>query len=370
MDLLHRKLLYDTVNYTVVCIAGCDPPDDYCNTDCCGFSLLKCTASRLPPFPPASPEHTLPKRFLVLALVLGITVISLLCLTIYYKFYSGPCMRRRRRDPEQRRSEIREEFLDEDHGPVLDHPIWYINTVGLQPSVINSISVCKFKKGDGLVEGADCAVCLSEFEEDETLRLLPKCNHAFHIPCIDTWLRSHTNCPMCRAPIVVPNPIAEGSASGAAGVVGGEEAQIGVSETESGDGELRIQTEEGDEEGGDFHSQDEQDRRKGIEEEEEEGIQPLRRSISLDSLSAFKIHQALACVSDTNSVVKENESGAEIAPKRVDSSNQSLIKFMASSSIGRSLQIGPSSLKRSLSCGGKLFLQRYSRNSSSSVLPL
>ncbi|XP_065862725.1 RING-H2 finger protein ATL54-like [Euphorbia lathyris] len=272
MDTVRRKLLYDTVNYTVGCIAECNPIDDYCNTDCCDFSLLKCTASRVPPFPPASPQHTLPKRFLVLALVLGITVISLLCLTIYYKFYSGPCMRRRRRDPKQRRSEIREESLDEDRGPVLDHLIWYINTVGLQPSVINSISVCKFKKGDSLVEGADCAVCLSEFEEDETLRLLPKCNHASHIPCIDTWLRSHTNCPMCRAPIVVPNPIAEGSASGVAGVV--KEAQIGVSETESGDGELRIQIEEG--EGDDLNSQDEQDRRKGIEEEEE-GIQPMRR---------------------------------------------------------------------------------------------
>ncbi|CAL1395531.1 unnamed protein product [Linum trigynum] len=48
----------------------------------------------------------------------------------------------------------------------------------------------------------NCSVCLSEFEEGESLRLLPKCSHAFHIPCIDTWLRSHKNCPLCRAPIV------------------------------------------------------------------------------------------------------------------------------------------------------------------------
>lgn len=32
--------------------------------------------------------------------------------------------------------------------------------------------------------------------------LVPKCNHAFHIYCIDTWLRSHTNCPLCRARII------------------------------------------------------------------------------------------------------------------------------------------------------------------------
>ncbi|PWA41183.1 Zinc finger, RING/FYVE/PHD-type [Artemisia annua] len=59
-----------------------------------------------------------------------------------------------------------------------------------------------FKKSDNLIEGSDCSVCLSEFQDEETLRLLPKCNHAFHIPCIDTWLSSHTNCPLCRAGIL------------------------------------------------------------------------------------------------------------------------------------------------------------------------
>ncbi|KAF1001522.1 hypothetical protein AG4045_000284, partial [Apium graveolens] len=55
--------------------------------------------------------------------------------------------------------------------------------------------------------GTDCSVCLTEFQDDETLRLLPKCNHAFHIPCIDTWLRSHTTCPLCRAGIVPNNDV-------------------------------------------------------------------------------------------------------------------------------------------------------------------
>jgi len=84
----------------------------------------------------------------------------------------------------------------------VDHPVWLIATVGLQQSVINSITVWKYKRNEGLVEGTECSVCLNEFQEEEALRLLPKCNHAFHVPCIDTWLRSHTNCPLCRASIV------------------------------------------------------------------------------------------------------------------------------------------------------------------------
>ncbi|KAL9661078.1 hypothetical protein QQ045_025898 [Rhodiola kirilowii] len=91
-----------------------------------------------------------------------------------------------------------EPMMEED--PV-DHPIWYIRTQGLQQSVIDSISVVKYKKDEGLVEGNDCSICLSEFEEDESLRLLPKCAHAFHVPCIDQWFRSHKNCPLCRSPI-------------------------------------------------------------------------------------------------------------------------------------------------------------------------
>lgn len=30
-------------------------------------------------------------------------------------------------------------------------------------------------------------------------RDLPKCHHVFHVECIDMWLSSHSNCPICRA---------------------------------------------------------------------------------------------------------------------------------------------------------------------------
>ncbi|XP_075098836.1 uncharacterized protein LOC107815272 [Nicotiana tabacum] len=97
------------------------------------------------------------------------------------------------------------ELEDQDHDPS-NHEPWHASTGGLDEAVIKSITVFKYKKGDGLLtEGTDCSVCLSEFQEDESLRLLPKCSHAFHVTCIDTWLKSHSNCPLCRANIIFPN---------------------------------------------------------------------------------------------------------------------------------------------------------------------
>ncbi|KAJ4777642.1 RING-H2 finger A3A [Rhynchospora pubera] len=77
---------------------------------------------------------------------------------------------------------------------------------GVDPSVIKSIPVVAFKKGE---EGEkmkslsiqECAVCLADFQEKESIKVLPGCSHAFHIDCIDTWLQFNANCPMCRSVI-------------------------------------------------------------------------------------------------------------------------------------------------------------------------
>nr|AFK42834.1 unknown [Lotus japonicus] len=44
----------------------------------------------------------------------------------------------------------------------------------------------------------ECVICLSEFTDGEKVRVLPKCNHGFHVRCIDKWLSSHSSCPKCR----------------------------------------------------------------------------------------------------------------------------------------------------------------------------
>jgi E3 ubiquitin-protein ligase ATL6/9/15/31/42/55 len=79
---------------------------------------------------------------------------------------------------------------------------------GLDASVIDTFPTLEYKvvKGLKIGKGAlECAVCLNEFEDDETLRLIPKCDHVFHPECIDEWLASHTTCPVCRANLA-PQP--------------------------------------------------------------------------------------------------------------------------------------------------------------------
>ncbi|KAK4359801.1 hypothetical protein RND71_022030 [Anisodus tanguticus] len=45
---------------------------------------------------------------------------------------------------------------------------------------------------------SECVICLSEFVVGEKIKILPKCNHGFHVKCIDKWLNSHSSCPTCR----------------------------------------------------------------------------------------------------------------------------------------------------------------------------
>lgn len=77
----------------------------------------------------------------------------------------------------------------------------------IEASLVQLIPAQKYEKGMSLVgEDVTCVVCLGEFEEGEELRTLPECKHSFHVHCIDMWLYSHLNCPICRAN-ATPSPV-------------------------------------------------------------------------------------------------------------------------------------------------------------------
>ncbi|XP_062087969.1 RING-H2 finger protein ATL3 [Humulus lupulus] len=77
---------------------------------------------------------------------------------------------------------------------------------GLDTSILQSIPVLVFHPED-FKDGLECAVCLSDLAQGEKARLLPKCNHGFHVDCIDMWFQSHSTCPICR------NSVAQESSS-------------------------------------------------------------------------------------------------------------------------------------------------------------
>ncbi|XP_027769555.1 RING-H2 finger protein ATL52-like [Solanum pennellii] len=82
------------------------------------------------------------------------------------------------------------------------------NTVQV-PNNLNANIVSSFRYTKGEVGGNqqekngdyECAVCLSVFEEGEEVKQLPICRHYFHASCIDMWLCSHLDCPLCRSPV-------------------------------------------------------------------------------------------------------------------------------------------------------------------------
>ncbi|CAI9282174.1 unnamed protein product [Lactuca saligna] len=73
---------------------------------------------------------------------------------------------------------------------------------GLDQAFIDALPLFLYKELMGSKEPIDCVVCLCKFSEQDKLRSLPLCSHAFHIHCIDTLLLSNSTCPLCRVDYV------------------------------------------------------------------------------------------------------------------------------------------------------------------------
>ncbi|GLJ38381.1 hypothetical protein SUGI_0781530 [Cryptomeria japonica] len=80
-----------------------------------------------------------------------------------------------------------------------------VPTMGLNKESVDSLPIFEYKS-QRCTQGLECAVCLSEFQENEKCRILSNCNHSFHIECIDMWFYSHSTCPLCRTAVQPYSP--------------------------------------------------------------------------------------------------------------------------------------------------------------------
>ncbi|KAL6188551.1 hypothetical protein ACLB2K_039943 [Fragaria x ananassa] len=138
------------------------------------------------------------KIMLSAIVVLFFVVILMVCLHLYARWY---LLRARRRNLRRNRRSRRTHMLFHDENAAGVSAA----TRGLDESVLKSLPVFVYESKTHPEAVLECAVCLSEFEENETGRVLPKCKHSFHIECIDMWFHSHSTCPLCRC-AVDPGP--------------------------------------------------------------------------------------------------------------------------------------------------------------------
>lgn len=142
---------------------------------------------------PPSGGYALSGRIMLAAIVMLFAVVVLMiCLHIYARWYLQRARRLhqlRRRSRRSNRTQL--VFYSEPNSAA---------SRGLDAAVLASLPVFLYSPKT-LPHVVECAVCLSEFEEKDKLRVLPKCNHGFHLECIDMWFHSHSTCPLCRSPV-------------------------------------------------------------------------------------------------------------------------------------------------------------------------
>ncbi|CAF4027053.1 unnamed protein product [Rotaria sp. Silwood1] len=73
------------------------------------------------------------------------------------------------------------------------------NSIGLSESDIERLPTMPYRKTSKSPYADDrYAICLTEYKTDEIVKRL-RCKHFFHPECIGPWLKTSTQCPICRA---------------------------------------------------------------------------------------------------------------------------------------------------------------------------
>uniref|UniRef100_A0A803KPC2 RING-type E3 ubiquitin transferase n=1 Tax=Chenopodium quinoa TaxID=63459 RepID=A0A803KPC2_CHEQI len=142
----------------------------------------------------------------IVSFIMSVIFYIILCSLIIVWAFSVIC--RRYRETNYLRQVVRQSIVV---SPTTSHEL----PRGLENSIIETFPKfsysARFDQDDGLKSQmkttGECAVCLGAFEEKEMVRLLPKCGHVFHADCVDTWLRMHVTCPVCRAILLPDHPL-------------------------------------------------------------------------------------------------------------------------------------------------------------------
>ncbi|KAG8484652.1 hypothetical protein CXB51_023791 [Gossypium anomalum] len=145
------------------------------------------------------------KIMLSAIVVLFFVVVLMFGLHLYARWY---LLRARRRHSRNRRRHHRRSQLVFYVDPDVNGP-HAVASRGLDAQVLKSLPVFTFSSETHPDSALECAVCLSEFEENESGRVLPKCKHSFHLECIDMWFHSHSTCPLCRTSVEGSVPVSD-----------------------------------------------------------------------------------------------------------------------------------------------------------------
>ncbi|VVB07228.1 unnamed protein product [Arabis nemorensis] len=161
-----------------------------------------------PPLPPhILHRETGPNFPIIVVAVIGILATGLL-LVSYYVFVIKCCLSWHRIDILGRFSLSRRRRNDQDPLMVYSPEFRNRGLDESVIRAIPILKFKKTRDGknqsDGVFRGGEekssqeCSVCLNEFQDEEKLRVIPNCCHLFHIDCIDIWLQNNANCPLCR----------------------------------------------------------------------------------------------------------------------------------------------------------------------------
>ncbi|KAM0886926.1 hypothetical protein ACQ4PT_029389 [Festuca glaucescens] len=151
------------------------------------------------PLPASSEQHTAPAAMAVdanMVVILASLLCALVCVLGLALVSRCACRRRR--------------TSSSDHSPPPPK--------GLKKKAIAALPTVSFAAASppsssspespatGWCSSPECAICLAEFAHGESVRVLPRCGHGFHVACVDAWLRTCATCPSCRSAIVAVEP--------------------------------------------------------------------------------------------------------------------------------------------------------------------